>query len=302
MNGRAIPILVLLLAPKLAAFGQLQNQTQTVPEKWLAWQAQRRESVAGTNGWSTLVGLFWLREGRSFAGSEATNQVLLPPKRAAANVGSFVRDGREVRFEAAPGAVAAVSGKRVHSARLQSDADSNPTKLQLGPLSVSVIERGERIGLRVRDPESPARAGFRGLQYFAYDPTWRIEGRFEPAPERRTIRVQDVTGGTQEFVVPGSIVFSHAGATFRLAAVEEPGEEDYFVMFRDRTAGSTTYSSGRFLYVAKPDTDGRAAIDFNYAYTPPCGFTAFATCPLPPLQNTLPFAVRVGERKPAGQD
>jgi uncharacterized protein (DUF1684 family) len=175
-----------------------------------------------------------------------------------------------------------------------------PTVLQIGQLSVIVIERGERIGLRVRDPEGPARTRFRGLTYFGYDPAWRIAGGFEPAREVKKIGVQDVTGGTQEFVAPGAIVFAHAGEEHRLVVVEEPGEDDYFVIFHDLTAGDSTYPAGRFLYVAKPDANGHVVIDFNRAYTPPCAFTPFATCPLPPRQNWLPFAVRAGERKPAG--
>jgi uncharacterized protein (DUF1684 family) len=270
------------------------------PADWLAWQAKRKESVAGTNGWTTLVGLHWLLEGRNFAGSNPTNQVVLPGKRAAASVGSFVRAGRKVRFEAASAIIAAVEGKPVQSVNLQSDAALKPTVLQIGQLSVIVIERGERIGLRTRDPEAPARTRFRGLKYFAYDPAWRIAGRFEPAREMKKIGVPDVTGGTQEFVAPGTIVFAHAGAEHRLVVVEEPGEEDYFVIFHDLTAGDSTYSAGRFFYVAKPGANGRVVIDFNRAYTPPCGFTPFATCPLPPRQNWLPFAVRAGERKPAG--
>ncbi|HSH17421.1 MAG TPA: DUF1684 domain-containing protein, partial [Verrucomicrobiae bacterium] len=104
----------------------------------------------------------------------------------------------------------------------------------------------------------------------------------------------------QEFPSPGAVVFHHAGAEHRLDVVEEAGVDDYFVIFRDQTAGTSTYSSGRFLYVARPDASGRVVIDFNRAYTPPCAFTAYATCPLPPRQNWLPFPVRAGERAPAG--
>jgi uncharacterized protein (DUF1684 family) len=268
------------------------------PADWLAWQAKRRESLAGPNGWTTLAGLHWLEEGRNSAGSSPTNHVVLPRRRAAASIGNFVRAGRVARFEAAPGVVATVAGKPVQAVELQSDAALDPTVLQIGPLSIIVLERGERIGLRVRDPEAATRTRFRGVRYFAYDPAWRIAGRLEPAPAVEKLRVPDMIGGTQEFVVPGTIVFTHAGAEHRLVAVEEPGEEDYFVMFRDHTAGASTYPTGRYLYVAKPDATGRVTIDFNRAYTPPCGFTPFATCPLPPRQNWLPFEVRAGEQKP----
>ncbi|MDB6040061.1 MAG: hypothetical protein JWM99_3902 [Verrucomicrobiales bacterium] len=272
----------------------------SAPADWLAWQGKRRQSVAGTNGWATLVGLYWLHPGRNSAGGNPTNDVALPRNRAAGFVGDFVRTDRHVRFEAGSGIAAAVAGKAVSTLDLESDALLAPTKLQLGTLTIIVIERGERIGLRVRDPEAPARVNFQRLQYFPYDPAWRIEGRFEKASSGRKLFVQDVTGGTQEYVVPGWIVFTYNGSEQRLEVVEEPGEEDYFVIFRDQTAGKSTYPAGRFFYVAKPDATGRVVIDFNRAYNPPCAFTPYATCPLPPRQNWLPFAVEAGERVPPG--
>jgi len=270
------------------------------PADWLAWQAKRRESVAGTNGWTTLIMRHWLEEGANHVGSDSTNHAILPRGRAAARVGTFVRTGRSVRFEAAPGVVATIDGQPIRLAELKSDTNAEPTKIFVGGLLFVLIERGERLGLRVRDPEAPARARFQGLKCFPYDPTWRVEGRFEPSPFLRNMRVQDVIGGTQEYSSPGTLVFTHAGAEHRLDVVEEPGEEDYFVIFHDETAGQSTYPSGRFLYVARPDANGKVVIDFNRAYTPPCGFTAFATCPLPPRQNWLPFAVVAGELAPAG--
>jgi uncharacterized protein (DUF1684 family) len=213
-------------------------------------------------------------------------------------VGAFIRSGRTVRFEAAPGIETMVDGKPERSAAMQSDLNGNPTRLLVGPLSFVIIERGDRIGLRVRDPEASARKQFAGLKYYPYDPAWRLQGRFEPFPEPRIMRVADVSGGTQEHQSPGELAFTFDRQTFRLQVIEEPGEDDYFVIFRDQTAGSSTYESGRFLYVAKPHADGLVIADFNRAYTPPCGFTAFTTCPLPPRQNWLPFSIRAGELRP----
>ena len=274
-----------------------------VPADWIAWQAKRHEAIAGTNGWTTLIGRYWLTDGaRLFAGSASTNQAVLPRGRVPACVGSFARTGRTVRFEAAPGVVATIDGKRVQTAELHSDAtNSVQTRLHIGPLLFMVIERGGRLALRIRDPEAPARVHFAGLSYFPHTPAWRIDGRFEPFGTPRTLRVPDVSGGTQEFVSPGTLVFRRAGTEHRLDVVEEAGEEDYFVIFRDGTTGKETYGGGRFLYVSRPGPDQRVVIDFNRSYTPPCGFTAFATCPLPPRQNWLPFEVRAGELQPKKQ-
>lgn len=263
---------------------------------WRTWQAKRVQSVAGTNGWTTLVGLHWLREGTNTAGSAPENDIMLPKERAGARVGSFVRNGRQVRFVAAPGVELTVKGEKVREVAMDSDEHEVPTKLRLGQLAVVVIERGERMGLRVRDPESAARREFRGLKYFPYDPAWRIEGRFVPYPQKDELRVTDVTGGSQVMPSPGEVVFQVKGSEHRLAVAEERGEKDYFVMFRDATAGTGTYPTGRFLYVEPPDAEGRVTIDFNRAYNPPCAFTPHATCPLPPAQNRLDFPIRAGER------
>jgi uncharacterized protein (DUF1684 family) len=275
--------------------------TTPAPDDWKAWQARRFQSVAGTNGWTTLIGLHWLKEGDNSTGRHATNHIVLGSDRAPASVGVFNRKGRAVSFTAAPDADVWVDGRNVTALELETDATTNtPTRLQIGLVSIIVIQRGERTGLRVRDEESAARRDFKGLRWFPYDPAWRIEGKFVPYPVAKILRVPNVIGDTEEFVSPGEIVFTVRGEEHRLAAADEPGEEDFFILFRDRTAGDSTYGAGRFLYVARQAADGRVVIDFNRAYTPPCGFTAFATCPLPPRQNWLPFAVNAGELKPSG--
>jgi uncharacterized protein (DUF1684 family) len=276
---------------------------------WQEWRAKRHESIAGTNGWITLVGRHWLEEGANSAGSAPTNQVVLPAGRVAEHLGFFHRRGAEVRFEAAPGVRVEVDGEAVvaegRSVGMVSDTPGPATRLRAGELTLNVLqrgERGERIGLRVRDPGTPARAAFPGLLCFPHDPRWRIEGVFEPLAEPGELRVSDVTGGTQVLVSPGSIAFWAAGVEHRLQVVLEPGDDRFFVIFRDRTAGRSTYPAGRFLYVDPPGPGegNRVVIDFNRAYTPPCGFTPFATCPLPPAGNRLPLAIRAGERSPAG--
>lgn len=270
------------------------------PSDWDAWKAKRLNSVAGTNGWTTLVGLHWLREGTNSAGSAPTNDVVLPAGRSAPSIGEFIRSGDAVQFVAAPGTVASIGGHSVTEASLVSDLTPPPTRLVVGPLSIMVIDRSGRIGLRIRDPESPWRQHFQGIRCFPYDPAWRIEGHFEPFAEPRTLRVPSMIGGTQDFPSPGALVFRRDGVEYRLEVAVEPEEPDYFVLFRDTTAGKTTYGSGRFLYVTPPDATGRVILDFNRAYTPPCGFTPFATCPLPPPQNRLPFPIPAGEQAPEG--
>ena len=268
------------------------------PADWIEWRARRAESVAGTNGWTTLIGLHWLHEGSNSAGSSPANDALLQADHIPALIGTFTRHGSTVSFIAAPNVDVQVSGERVQSVQLVTDASKNPTRLQIGTVNITVIERGERIGLRVRDAESAARRDFKEMRYLPYDPASRLEGRFSPFREPRKLHVPDVTGSFQDFSSPGEIVFSAHGSERRLAVAIEPDIPEFFVMFHDETAGDSTYPAGRFLYVEKPVSGDRVLIDFNRAYTPPCGFTEFATCPLPPRQNWLPFRIKAGELAP----
>jgi uncharacterized protein (DUF1684 family) len=268
------------------------------PSDWVAWQARRNESIGGTNGWTTLVGLHWLKEGENSAGTNPTNQVVMQSASVPAFLGVFTRNGASVVFTAAESAEVRVGGEKVGRIELNTDASSKPTKLEIGAASIVAIQRADRVGLRVRDSDSETRRKFRGLRWFPYDPTWRLDGRFVPFPAERRLRVPDVTGATQEFTSPGAIVFSKLGSEYRLDVIEEEGNPEFFVLFGDKTAGDSTYAAGRFLDVAKPDSTGRVVIDFNRAFTPPCGFTDFATCPRPPQQNWLSLAIRAGELKP----
>ena len=273
--------------------------TPPAPKDWVTWQARRTESSGGANGWTTLVGLHWLNEGENSAGRALVNQVVLPSDGVPAFVGNFIRNGSAVTFTAAPNVDVRVQGEKVKQIELITDASPNPTQLQIGLVSIVAIKRGDRVGLRMRDPDSPARRAFKGLRWFPYNPAWRLEGKFVPFTTPEKLRVPDVTGATQEFDCPGVIVFSAQGAEHQLSVAKEEGEANFFVMFRDETSGKSTYPAGRFLYVSKPDATGNVIVDFNRAYTPPCGFTAFATCPLPPQQNWLTLAIKAGELSPA---
>jgi len=152
----------------------------------------------------------------------------------------------------------------------------------------------------VWDPDAPTRRHFQRLDYFAHDPRWRVDGHWEPAPDAHVLAIQEVTGRVCDESSPGTVVFSVDGHEQRLAALEDLETHDLFILFRDATAGKTTYGPGRFLHAAKPGPDGRLVIDFNYAYNPPCAFTPFATCPIPPRQNWLSLPIKAGEKRYRG--
>ncbi len=286
----------------LLALAGCRTPPSSAPSEWHAWHAKRLRSVAGTHGWTTVVGLHWLAEGSNPTGTAPGLPVPLPAGRGPEHVGDFVRTGQQVHFEARPGVTVTLSNQPVTSVVLQSDEDGHatPSPLRVGDLTLTLLKRGARLGIRVRDPESSARRHFKGLARYRYDPRWRLPARYVAFPEPRQLKVPDVTGNIQSLASPGQLVFSVAGSEHRLDVVEEPGEEEFFILFRDATSGRGTYGAGRYLYAPRPDARGAVLLDFNHAYTPPCGFTAFATCPMPPPQNRLPFPIRAGERAPAG--
>lgn len=265
------------------------------------WQSNRLASLTKDDGWLTLVGLFWLNEGENKFGSDPKSSVVLPKEKAPAMAGSLWLEKGRVRLTTRPGVEITAEGKPVTTLELKDDNDdSGPTILKLGSLLINVVKRGERIGVRVKDTESRTRREFKGLEYYPIDPKWRIEARFEPYQPPKTIPITNVLSMTDNETAPGALAFEVDGKTYRIDPILEKGETDLFVMIADETTGRETYGAGRYLYVTPPDASGKVVIDFNKAYSPPCAFTNYATCPLPPRQNRLPFRIEAGEKKYAG--
>jgi uncharacterized protein (DUF1684 family) len=268
-----------------------------------AWRSSRVDAVAGPDGWTTLAGLFWLESGRTYrVGDDPTCEVTVPRGHAPGLRGALVVGEDAVHFTAAPGAGAALDGAPLGASpvALRSDRVGAASVLSSGSVTLRVIERGGRLAVRMKDARHPLRSAFAGLSYFPLDPAMRVEAKLEPPASPKKLRVLNRVGQTEEYPSPGTLVFSIGDRECRLDAAQEPGKSSLFILFRDATSQDTTYPMGRFLEAAAPDADGRTILDFNRAYNPPCAFTDFATCPIPPAQNDLPFAVRAGERRYAG--
>jgi uncharacterized protein len=261
-----------------------------------AWRQQRNEGLRRPEGWLSLVGLFWLEEGENRFGTDPGNKVILPEGRGPAVAGTLVRKGDTVHLQAAPGAGVQIDDRPVTEADLATDESGKPTVVHLGPLSFFVIKRGDRLGVRMRDPQGPALASFQGLDAYPVRPDWRVNARFEPYTPPKQVAVPNVLGTVDDTPSPGAVVFEHGGATYRLDAIPGGDDGSLFLIFADATNGTETYGAGRFLDT-DPPKDGQVKVDFNKAYNPPCAFTAFATCPLPPQQNRLPLRVEAGEKK-----
>jgi uncharacterized protein len=266
------------------------------------WKAGRLGRLTGLDGWTTLVGLYWLKTGANKFGSGADNDMQLDAASFPKDAGRFDFDGKQVTFTAAKGVTVMSGGKPVTIVKMVSDADAgtaDPTTLSIGSVSFYAIRRVDRVGVRVKDTDADARVHFKGLEYFPLDQSWRFEAKFEPYTPMKKIPIINILGMEEDMNSPGALLFEVDGTQYRLDTVLEDGETDYFVMFGDTTNGKLSYGAGRFLYV-KPPVDGITVLDFNKSYNPPCAFSHYATCPLPPQQNKLPLAITAGELKYAG--
>jgi uncharacterized protein (DUF1684 family) len=258
------------------------------------WRQDREVRLRSDGGWLSVSGLFFLREGQNRFGSGAGADVRLPSGPAEAGV--LELKGKDVTVRIAQGVEARLGGHPVEEATLRSDASGERDVLTLGPLAMQVIERGGRTALRLWDNDNPKRREFKGLRWFPIQEAYQITAKFVPYPPGRTLKVASILGYVEDLPCPGYVSFRLHGKDLRLEPVLE--DQELFFIFRDETSGTDTYDSGRFLYADPPVKDS-VILDFNKAFTPPCAFTPFATCPLPPRQNRLQAPIEAGEKTPA---
>jgi uncharacterized protein len=293
MRAATIVALTAAMSLRIAAADNLQAGQARITD----WRAKRLASLTSETGWLTPIALYWLKDGENSFGRAPDRAFSVDDGALGPDTGVFILTHGRVRYVAHASKAMTHNGKPVMSIDLKSDADEKPTELIAGSLHFMLIERAGHLGIRVRDSVSPNRLQFKGLQYFPFRADWHLQARFEPYVPERHIPIVNILGMTEEMTSPGAIVFERDGRTWRLDAIlEAPGDRQLFVMFSDATSGKQTYGAGRFLYVGLPNAD-RIEVDFNEAFNPPCAFTDFATCPLPPQQNRLALAVDAGELK-----
>ncbi len=257
-----------------------------------AFHVERLANLRKPEGWLSLVGLLWLKPGESRVGAAPDNDLLCPAGWPA-HVGAFTLTGEGIRFE--PAVPWTVGGQPFDGAMLKVEPDGESKKLAHGELRLSVIRRGDRTGLRLRDRAAVARSGLVDIPLYPPSARWRLEARFEPAPAGAVLPIANVLGLTSNEPTPGSVAFEVDGKTYRLAATAED-DGSLFLVFGDATNADTTYGAGRFLDAPAP-RDGKVLLDFNQATNPPCAFSPFATCPLPPKGNRLPVRIEAGEQR-----
>ena len=263
------------------------------------WRAKREERLKADGGWLTVSGLFWLKDGANTFGSAPGNDIVLPAS-APPRAGVFDFSGGKATVRVEPGVRILSGDKPVTAMELRADtAAGGPDVLVLGPLSLQVIERGGRYGIRLKDNASARRREFAGLKWYPVSETHRVTARFVPHGAPKAIPIANILGQEDQMPSPGYAVFKIGDQELRLEPVlETPDAKELFFIFKDPTAERDTYPAGRYLYAEMPK-DGVVTLDFNKAYSPPCAFTAYATCPLPPPQNRLPVRIEAGEKKPA---
>ena len=261
------------------------------------WRETRRATLLKPDGWTSLVGLHWIDRGAHYVGSAADNGIHLSI--GPAHLGMIAVENDTVAFT--PDKAIAVTLDQqplAAQATLRTDADpAGPSVIGFddGKGQATVIERSGRHALRVRHADAPTRLHFAGLTYWPADPSWIVPARFIPHEAGRTMEVANIIGSMDAMSNPGIVEFQRDGKTWQIEALDE-GEGVLFLVFADRTNGHGSYGAGRFLDAPMPDAKGSVLLDFNQARNPPCAFTSFATCPLPPPENRLDLAITAGEK------
>lgn len=272
----------------------------------LAWRAKHAADLQKPDGWLALAGLEWLQPGDNPFGSAADSKLHLPAG-APEHAGVLQLEGESVRLNPPNGGFPPgllVNGKTPEPQVLPTDpeVDKNNPRLTVGTLTFYVIRRADRFGLRIKNTKSAALVGFHGLKWYRPDPQYRLVAHWVPFTPHKTVKMATLVGTSYDADVPGAAEFALQGKTYRLEPLlEDPAEPRLFFVLRDSTSSSTTYPACRFLYTGFPDhgidKPGELVLDFNHLENPPCAYTPYATCPLPPAQNRLSIALPVGEQR-----
>jgi uncharacterized protein len=270
------------------------------------WRAQHALELQRPDGWLALAGLEWLEPGDNSFGSAKDNKIHLPSS-GPAHLGVMRLEGDTVTLNPPAGGFPAgflIDGKPVQAQTLHTDPDhdKNNPRLTIGTLNMYVIHRGERFALRIKDAKSAALTRFHGLKWYPPNPAYRVTAQWIPYSPQKTLTIATLIGTSYPAQMPGSAEFTLNGKTYRLDPIlEDPAVAKLFFVLRDTTSTSTTYGACRFLYTEFPDhglgKTGELVLDFNRLENPPCAYTPYATCPLPPPQNRLPIPLPVGEQR-----
>ena len=287
----ALGILVAAVAGLLSVAQAQTDYTREIEK----WRSEREANLKKETGWLTVAGLFWLREGNNTVGAGEKFDVRLTDNFKAGKFGQIQFEKGKATLTVESGVEAQSDGNPITApVALTSDEKGKPTEIRIGTQTFFLIKREERYGIRLKDSNSPARRNFAGLHWFPVDESYKVTARLEPGTETKELKVPNVLGGFFKMKSPGRLTFTFKGQEQSLQAVEEE-DGSLFLIFGDQSNETETYKAGRFLYAEKP-VNGETVLDFNKAENPPCAFTPYATCPLPPAGNKLAVAISAGEK------
>jgi uncharacterized protein (DUF1684 family) len=303
----------MLTGPFLAKADPMKHETFDAREHAADVEALRKARLArltSEESWLSLIGKFWLTEGDSRVGSDERFEVTLPADKAPLQLGTFhvrrAETSQAIQVSFTPAASVCVEARRAGrktldpidgTVQLTSDAAGEPDRLVFGPLLLEVMERAGAVAIRVRDKQNQVRLDFPGIDYFPIDPTYRVVAEIERYATEKTIELPYETGATETFVCPYAARFTLHGVTYRVDPVLDGPRPRLYLIFADETNRDSSYGAGRFLYASLPRGE-KVVLDFNEAFNPPCAFTPYAVCPLPPPQNRLPVRIPAGEMRP----
>jgi len=264
-------------------------------EKHEEWKKGRAYELTKEDGWINLIDLIWMDQTQVFLNQVTKDSLAVSEQIQGKNVGSFQFIEDSVWF--------------IYNSKISKKSrNGSPSKTLVYPLEYgkgggvyferwkwTVIQRGGQFGVRLRDLSHPGVKNFQGIPYYDYNPNFRIKAFFEPK-FNQTMEIPNVLGQMIEWKVMGILKFEIAGKPLELTVLDELGK--FFVIFADNTNGVDTYPTGRYMYVDYPNRTGNTVIDFNFSYNPPCAFTSFATCPIPPKVNRMDVDILAGEKIP----
>ncbi len=260
------------------------------------WHKNRIERLASSDGWLTLAGLYWLKEGGQSFGSARNNDIIFPKEFPFEHTGWFYMIGDSLSVRIKGNIPVYHDSTLVSSLILKSDKTGEPHILNTGSYSWYIVWRNGKYAVRLKDSESKVLKDFKGIETWPADPAWRIEAEFVAYDPPKEILVPNVLGTMDKELCPGILVFNIDGQEFSLEPIGGHVPEVLFIVFSDETTSVETYGGGRFLSVDMPEEGKKTIIDFNRATNPPCAFTEYATCPLPPEQNHIGMKITAGEK------
>lgn len=286
-------LLVVVLTLSSSAFLHATDVNSDAYKKDFAqWKNELTEDLK--KNWLTAVGLFWLKEGTNRVGSDPRNEVPLPEGKAPRQIGTIDFHAGKAVFHSESSTPVTNDSKPVSTIELKPDVTGKPTTLFVGDIRMLMIQRKDRFAIRVRDPHSQFLSEFKGMDFYPLSQNYVVLADFHPYEQPKKISVPTQIGQDAEMESPGYVEFTLNG-TKRQLQILERSKEDMFIVFKDESSGHGTYPAGRFLYTALPK-DGKVEIDFNRAYSPPCAWTPYATCPLPPKGNRMTTRIEAGEK------